>query len=629
MKRKQLSTFILTMCVMLFGLTKSNGQIALDYNDTTLCPGLDITMCAAFSGQADGLNTDDYFTGIIDIGFPFTFYDNTYTACTVSGNGFLSFNISKSSLPSAYTWSNALAQGQLNNAIIAAMVDMNLATGGKIRYQHFGSPGSRRFVVEWCNIPLYGCSSMKVTTQIILYETTNVIEVHTTNITPIVGNCPSASSGSFGLVVQGVRDAAGLLPYYTPGRDPAGNWGTLGATNDARRFTPNGTSTYMIDTIPFNPWLIIDSMNTPSLKWYAANDVNGVIATGACATVTTTANIPYYVVKYEGLAGCLNDTVVLTDTVHVHFGTTYDTTNVAICAGESYSFFGKLLYAEGIYDTLFTSNQGCDSSIALRLTINPNPNVLIEGSSSIDICEGTSSSFRLSNPETTSTFQWTRDGNPIPGETGSEITSTESGVYRVIATTDKGCQAISKPYTLNVHPTPVAKIKPITLTEVMCAFDTLSLSADTDPSFQFRWEPGKAFRSLTGNESSTVTGIFDEPTNVILTVYNEFGCYGSDSVFVNTKPCCDVFIPNAFSPNGDGNNDYFTPVLQPSQTIVTFQVFNRTGQLVYDNANPKKGWDGKFENGKDAPAETYMYFIQYTCADGQNYTKKESFHLIK
>src|SRR5690606_24664814 len=111
----------------------------------------------------------------------------------------------------------------------------------------------------WCNVALFGCHNLKITTQIILYEGSNIIEIYTTNLDPIVGSCPSASLGSYGLVVQGLRDMTGGTAIYTPGRDPLGNWGTLGDNNDAVRYTPDSTNNYLVDTtIAFNPWIIID-----------------------------------------------------------------------------------------------------------------------------------------------------------------------------------------------------------------------------------------------------------------------------------------------------------------------------------------------------------------------------------
>ena len=51
--------------------------------------------------------------------------------------------------------------------------------------------------------------------------------------------------------------------------------------------------------------------------------------------------------------------------------------------------------------------------------------------------------------------------------------------------------------------------------------------------------------------------------------------------------------------------------------------------MIYDNGDLKNGWDGKYKDGKDASINTYIYLLHYTCADGQNYAKKESFNLVR
>jgi gliding motility-associated-like protein len=485
--------------------------------------------------------------------------------------------------------------------------------------------------VEWCHIPVYGCNSLIVTSQAILYEGTNVIEIHTTHIPPITGSCPGDSFGSYGQVVQGVRDETGTLEYYPTNRGHNNlptNWGITGIDNDARRFTPNGQSTYIIDSIPFNPWIIIDSMSSVDLKWYAPGQPNVPFTTGACATVTPDGSQHYYTVSFSGNAGCEQDTVFFIDTVHINYGTAYDTTNVSICQGETYPFFGRHLHESGQYDTLFSSAEGCDSFITLNLTVNPMPDVTIKGSQNVEICEGAATVLALNNPEASSTYQWSKDGAPLPGETSSKITVDEAGSYAVTATTDKGCEATSKTFSLVVHPTPTATINPID-SQVICAYDTLTISAQPGTNYDYRWSPEKPFRQITGPEGQKVTGVFLEPTQVVLTVYNEFGCYDHDTALVATKPCCDVFVPNAFTPNNDGSNDYFQAHLQNGQILLGMQVFDRLGHIVYDNEHPKSGWDGNYQDGQAAPAGTYMYYIQYTCADGKLYHKKESVTLIR
>lgn len=611
------------------GLPDAHAQLALAYRDTLLCPGESIKMCASIvSGKTDELNSDNNFSGVINIGFPFMFFGNNYTSCVVSGNGYLSFNTARASTPSEYTWPTIAGTTAVDNSILAALVDMNIAMGGKIRYQTTGTPGSRKFTLEWCNLPLYGCTTNKITTQIVLFEGSNNIEMHTSNIDPIVGNCPTASAGFYGKVLQGVR-YFWSLSFFTPGRDPAGNWGTTGATNDARRYTPNSIATvYRIDTIPFNPTRILDSVDESSIKWYAAGNPQVPIATGACASVVTDMNIPYYVVKYSGPVGCLSDSVHYSDTVHIHLGASYDTTVASICEGESYRFYGQELTSSGRFDTLFYSSIGCDSVIALQLTVHPNPDVSIEGDVSREACEGSNAAFILTHPCADCRYQWTLNGDIIPGEEGDRIIVEASGVYRVTATSKYGCTAISERYRMNVHPRPIARILPFS-DEVICAFDTLTLTAVAHTGYRYWWDPPKPFRDLTGNRGPEATGIFREPTNVVLTVFSEKGCSDSTHAFVRTYPCCEAFIPNAFSPNGDGVNDYFKPELQTGQVLIAMRIYDRYGAMVYDNSHPSKGWDGKYKNGMEAKMDNYMYLVQYECADKKIHIRKEFVFLMR
>jgi gliding motility-associated-like protein len=631
---KSIYFLITVLAFSLLGIGSANAQIALEYSDTTTCPGQTIQMCAALTGQASPLNSDDQFTGVLDIGFPFVFFGKTYTRCIVSGNGMISFDTTSAGNFAGWMWSQ-ISTGtptQANNSIFVTFLDLYLPAGGKIRYQHFGPVGHRRFIVEWCHLPLFGCNSQIVTSQAILYEGSNVIEVHTTDIPPINAGCPAASSGYFQQVIQGVRNDLGTIAFYPPNRDPASiatSWGVAGVSHDGMRFTPNGSTSYMMNAIPFNAWVIIDSLSSVDLKWFAEGQPNLPIATGACVSPTINANINYYTVSYNGNAGCELDSVAFIDTVHIHFGTVHVTNQAEVCAGSTYTWFGRTLFAAGNYDTLLHTGLGCDSFITLQLAVNPLPDVSIKGSPNVSICEGSSTILALLNPQTNVTYQWSKDDAPISGETGATITVSQAGKYKAVATTNKGCQATSQPFTLTVNPIPVAKIEPLS-NDIICAYDTLQLIAGIGENYDYRWSPEKPFRIVTGAEGQKVKGVFIDPTTqVVLTVFNQYGCYDSDTAKVATKPCCEVSIPNAFSPNGDGVNDFFLPLLQPGQIVLNLRIYDRNGKMVYNNETVKTGWNGTYENGAEAASGVYMYYMKYTCADGKLYEKKESVTLIR
>jgi gliding motility-associated-like protein len=100
------------------------------------------------------------------------------------------------------------------------------------------------------------------------------------------------------------------------------------------------------------------------------------------------------------------------------------------------------------------------------------------------------------------------------------------------------------------------------------------------------------------------------------------GCTTTDSVEVRKD--CYLDVPNAFTPNGDGDNDYFLPreLLSRSLNAFHMQVYNRWGQIVFETTSlTGRGWDGKF-NGSDQPGGVYIYRIDASFANGvqQNWT---------
>jgi gliding motility-associated-like protein len=101
---------------------------------------------------------------------------------------------------------------------------------------------------------------------------------------------------------------------------------------------------------------------------------------------------------------------------------------------------------------------------------------------------------------------------------------------------------------------------------------------------------------------------YASPTNdqYYSVVVHAGGCTVSDSALVRVILPNNFFIPNAFTPNGDGNNDNFYIQSQGGVKVVLFQVFNRIGEKVHEGSYP---WDGTYKN-KPAPAGVYVYIFK-------------------
>ena len=94
-----------------------------------------------------------------------------------------------------------------------------------------------------------------------------------------------------------------------------------------------------------------------------------------------------------------------------------------------------------------------------------------------------------------------------------------------------------------------------------------------------------------------------------------------------------MLLPNAFTPNNDNLNDIYYPLARGINLIVNFSIYNREGQLVYQNKNfpPNNkafGWDGHIK-GKPYSTAVFVYILQALCDSGELINKKGSFLLIK
>jgi gliding motility-associated-like protein len=117
-------------------------------------------------------------------------------------------------------------------------------------------------------------------------------------------------------------------------------------------------------------------------------------------------------------------------------------------------------------------------------------------------------------------------------------------------------------------------------------------------------------------------------------VVDEFGCKSEKDITVNVI-CNELnyFVPNTFSPNGDGSNDVFYPRGKGLYNIVSLRIFNRWGEQVFERRNfpsndPASGWNGLFK-GKTAPAEVYVYILEVICDNAQVVPLKGNVTLLR
>lgn len=89
-----------------------------------------------------------------------------------------------------------------------------------------------------------------------------------------------------------------------------------------------------------------------------------------------------------------------------------------------------------------------------------------------------------------------------------------------------------------------------------------------------------------------------------------------------------VFVPNAFTPDGNGINEYFTPSFAFIPASFSMVIYNRYGFKIFETKDFSKGWDGTFGNGTKAPEGAYVYFIKFTTQSGKTFERNGNFSLI-
>ncbi len=168
---------------------------------------------------------------------------------------------------------------------------------------------------------------------------------------------------------------------------------------------------------------------------------------------------------------------------------------------------------------------------------------------------------------------------------------------------------------IKVNPYPPAVLPEDTL---ICNNCTITLTAG--PADNYLWNNGSVHRSIE----------VDTPGNYSVKMEKN-GCINYDSVRVYLKEP-DIWFPNAFTPNGDGLNDEFKPLVTDKPLSFQMWIYSRNGTLLFYSQDFSKGWDGTFE-GKPVPVSTYIWIINFKVYNKQGYltekTKRGSVTLIR
>jgi gliding motility-associated-like protein len=241
-------------------------------------------------------------------------------------------------------------------------------------------------------------------------------------------------------------------------------------------------------------------------------------------------------------------------------------------------------------------------------------------SDTIEFCENNSSSFLLQGTVASGyadpRYQWqySADGinwTDIAGADALDFQRDPTGAgdyyYRLSVAESENfhlssCRIASNKILFRVHPLPIADAG---TDQFLIKGESVTLQAVSSvTNAAFEWSPPD---HLSHPEGAVTEASPPADQTYSLTVTTPFGCSATDAVFVRVVN--DIYIPTAFTPDGDGNNDHWRiPYLDPARGA-DVKVFNRYGQLVYHTSG-SVNWDGNYK-GKQQPSGVYVFLVDF------------------
>jgi len=292
-----------------------------------------------------------------------------------------------------------------------------------------------------------------------------------------------------------------------------------------------------------------------------------------------------------------------------------ETQQTLITSNEAFGDYQAVVHYEGQcwYSNTYT----------LEPPEEPQEELTIDIQGEFSFCEGESTFIYIDG--TYDAILW----NGVQGVYSNEFDATEN--QNIVISNQNGC-VLDTSFQIIEFDSPILDIEPSrTIIGEFESTETLNVFTNST-NYEVSWTPST---NLSCDDCLNPSLTFLENVNYeVLLTDKETGCSNALSIFINIGVTeCDLVIPTAFSPNGDGVNDYFEVNADVSciEEIKSFQIYNRYGQKVLETNNPSNEsllWDGSYTN-KKATLGVYLYSIIAELKDGSEKVFKGSITLLK
>lgn len=302
-----------------------------------------------------------------------------------------------------------------------------------------------------------------------------------------------------------------------------------------------------------------------------------------------------------------------------------DTLNTSI----SDSTLNQFIADEG-YLYIQLSNPGCEKLDSVWVGFT---SAALSLSGDSTICLGETATILAESVDdgiTFSNFQWSPAGIIQSGQGTEEVTVLPNGTQFIVVTAEASNGCIVTDSILVQVSDIDATLVSATASETDVPQGSIVTLTAQPSGYTYTWLPAA---NLTEPNSQITDALVNETTTFIVIISDGI-CDRAAQVEVRTfEFICDepfIFVPNAFTPNGDGNNDILfakTTLLDETQAFI-FRIFNRWGEKVFETNDIGTGWDGTWR-GKLSDPDVYDYYLEGFCIDGQNFLIQGNVTLIR
>lgn len=610
-----------------------------------------------YSASGTALNsiyTDDKFSAGIELPFAFCFYGQTYSSCVVGSNGVITFDLSVANQSNAWplTTGSTVPQpipyaGGTPNVISPAYypkasimgayhdIDPSVTSTSpnrRIEWLVTGQAPCRMFIVNYYQVPMFSstCNNLLATHQIILYETTGIIDVNITNK-------PLCTGWNSGLAILGVQNFARDKAVAAPGKN-ATQWTSQ---NESYRFTGAGTNSLLVkaelvksgtvvatattapgpnNTVQLNFPQVCqpeDSITYKMRLTYAACNVNNpaqiVVESDVKVRKTAATNLAATVTATNG--SCTNPNSGSITAAGSNGLTPYSYSLGTGPFQPSGTFTGL---AQGTYQIRIRDAGNCE--ITRSATVGFNNDITLQSRADTSFCIGTT--VRMNTTSNAAQFSWTPANTLSAGNIREPIASPTQTTTYIVTATLNGCEK-KDTVVLTVLPVPAVNAG---TDKIIIAGDNVLLADATAglPLNSITWSPSAG---LSATNILNPVASPAQTTTYTLSVTNSFGCPAQDNVVVTVIPYC-VNAVKAFTPNGDGIHDLWVVTIGACVDRIKARVYNRYGGLIYSNDNYRNEWDGTYKGNKVSDG-TYYYTLDIVLISGRRVLLKGDVTILR